>query len=339
MDEILNQENVETIEEEVQNTETLEDNEVAEEVAEEVASEEATIDAQEEAIEENAEIPEEPASEEIQEEVATEEPIEEVAEETTEETQEETVEEVTEEAISEEVIEEVAETQEESAEETQDGEDGDEESDEESDDNDEEPEEDKSKQAFKLTLPENYDEICQVICTKRGRKLIYKPNEVLFEGSYKVLGTDKKNEEGIKVKDILDAEIKEGLKQGYLDKFDGLKTSEIKEEYENDIVYELAEQEFRKMGIVLDNGKLKVYVYDWDRKGMHHIGFIDENEASETVKYFEDKENYSFDICGIITGGKGKRVTKDEKGKIKITKEKGDPIGVELDVTIIKRKD
>ncbi|MBQ2717266.1 MAG: hypothetical protein IJF75_01535 [Clostridia bacterium] len=307
MDEILNQENVETVEEEVQNTETLEDKEVAEEVA----SEEATIDAQEEAIGENAEISEEPASEEIQEEVATEE------------------------AISEEVIEEVAETQEESAEETQDGEDGDEES----DDNDEEPEEDKSKQAFKLTLPENYDEICQVICTKRGRKLIYKPNEVLFEGSYKVLGTDKKNEEGIKVKDILDAEIKEGLKQGYLDKFDGLKTSEIKEEYENDIVYELAEQEFRKMGIVLDNGKLKVYVYDWDRKGMHHIGFIDENEASETVKYFEDKENYSFDICGIITGGKGKRVTKDEKGKIKITKEKGDPIGVELDVTIIKRKD
>ena len=307
MDEILNQENVETVEEEVQNTETLEDKEVAEEVA----SEEATIDAQEEAIGENAEISEEPASEEIQEEVATEE------------------------AISEEVIEEVAETQEESAEETQDGEDGDEES----DDNDEEPEEDKSKQAFKLTLPENYDEICQVICTKRGRKLIYKPNEVLFEGSYKVLGTDKKNEEGIKVKDILDAEIKEGLKQGYLDTFDGLKTSEIKEEYENDIVYELAEQEFRKMGIVLDNGKLKVYVYDWDRKGMHHIGFIDENEASETVKYFEDKENYSFDICGIITGGKGKRVTKDEKGKIKITKEKGDPIGVELDVTIIKRKD
>ena len=331
MDEILNQENVETIEEEVQNTETLEDNEVAEEVA----SEEATIDAQEEAIEENAEISEEPASEEIQEEVATEEPIEEIAEEITEEIQEESAEEVTEEAISEEVIEEVAETQEESAEETQDGEDGDEES----DDNDEEPEEDKSKQAFKLTLPENYDEICQVICTKRGRKLIYKPNEVLFEGSYKVLGTDKKNEEGIKVKDILDAEIKEGLKQGYLDKFDGLKTSEIKEEYENDIVYELAEQEFRKMGIVLDNGKLKVYVYDWDRKGMHHIGFIDENEANETVKYFEDKENYSFDICGIITGGKGKRVTKDEKGKIKITKEKGDPIGVELDVTIIKRKD
>ena len=319
MDEILNQENVETVEEEVQNTETLEDKEVAEEVA----SEEATIDAQEEAIGENAEISEEPASEEIQEEVATEEPIEEVAEEATEE------------AISEDVIEEVAETQEESAEETQDGEDGDEES----DDNDEEPEEDKSKQAFKLTLPENYDEICQVICTKRGRKLIYKPNEVLFEGSYKVLGTDKKNEEGIKVKDILDAEIKEGLKQGYLDKFDGLKTSEIKEEYENDIVYELAEQEFRKMGIVLDNGKLKVYDYDWDRKGMHHIGFIDENEASETVKYFEDKENYSFDICGIITGGKGKRVTKDEKGKIKITKEKGDPIGVELDVTIIKRKD
>ncbi len=329
MDEILNQENVETIEEETQNAEVLE------EVAEEVASEEIT----EEVVEENAETLEETASEEPAEEAqeeSTEQPseeiVEEVAEEPAEEAQEESVE-TLEETASEEPAEEV---QEESVEEAQDGEDIDEESEE---DADEEPEEDKSKQAFKLTLPQNYDEICQVICTKRGRKLIYKPNEVLFEGSYKVLGTDKKNEEGIKVKDILDAEIKEGLKQGYLDKFDGLKTSEIKEEYENDIVYELAEQEFRKMGIVLDNGKIKVYVYDWDRKGMHHIGFIDESEASETIKYFEDKDNYSFDICGIITGGKGKRVTKDEKGKIKITKEKGDPIGVELDVTIIKRKD
>ncbi len=319
MDEILNQENVETIEEEAQNTEVLE--EVAEESVEEVTEEVAS----EETIEEAEEIQEEVA-EEIQEEVASEEAQEEVVEENTE-ISEETASEET----QEEVAGEIAETSDDSESADEDGE---EDSEEET-----EPEEDKSKQAFKLTLPENYDEICQVICTKRGRKLIYKPNEVLFEGSYKVLGTDKKNEEGIKVKDILDAEIKEGLKQGYLDKFDGLKTSEIKEEYENDIVYELAEQEFRKMGIVLDNGKLKVYVYDWDRKGMHHIGFIDENEASETIKYFEDKENYSFDICGIITGGKGKRVTKDEKGKIKITKEKGDPIGVELDVTIIKRKD
>ncbi len=332
MDEILNQENVETVEEEIQNAEVLENTdacetaeepsqEPVEEAVEESVEEVASEEPQEEIIEENAEISDETSGEEVQEETASEEPIEEA----TEGTQEESAgEEPTEEA------------EEESVEEAQDGEDSDEESD---DDAGDEPEEDKSKQAFKLTLPENYDEICQVICTKRGRKLIYKPNEVLFEGSYKVLGTDKKNEEGIKVKDILDAEIKEGLKQGYLDKFDGLKTSEIKEEYENDIVYELAEQEFRKMGIVLDNGKIKVYVYDWDRKGMHHIGFIDESEASETIKYFEDKESYSFDICGIITGGKGKRVTKDEKGKIKITKEKGDPIGVELDVTIIKRKD
>ncbi len=196
-----------------------------------------------------------------------------------------------------------------------------------------------AKQPFKLTHPQNLAELEEKVCAKRGRKLIYKPNEVLFEISLPVIGIDKKNEEGLKVKDIVDAEIKEGLKLGYLDKFDGLKSSEIKEEYEDDIVYELAEQEFRKMGIIYENGILKVYLYDWDRKGMHHIGRIDSELAKDAIPYFENKESYSFDICGIITGGKGKRVTKDESGKIKITKEKGDPIGVELDITIINRKD
>lgn len=240
------------------------------------------------------------------------------------------------EEVSEEVAEEIAETAaEEVFEETSEADEN-----EEPDGDEEEPEEEvPEKQDFKLTLPENFEELQGKICCKRGRKLIYKPNEVVFEGTYKVLDTDKSNDEGIKIKNIIDAEIKEGLKQGYLDKFDGLKTSEIKEEYENDVVYELAEQEFRKMGVILDNGEIKVYVYDWDRKGFHHVGRIDADEASDCVKYFEDKENFSFDLCGIITGGKAKRVTKDEKGKIKIIKEKGDPIGIELDVTIVKRKD
>lgn len=195
------------------------------------------------------------------------------------------------------------------------------------------------KQPFKLTAPLNNEELLAKMCTKRGRKLIFSPKEVIYEASFTVLGTDKKNEEGIRVKDILEAEIKEGTRLGYIDKYDGLKSSEIKEEYENDIIYEYAEQEFKKMGIIYEDGKLKVYVYDWDGKACHHVGFIDEKEAEESVKYFSDKENYSFALCGIITGGKGKRVTKDENGKITITKEKGGNYGIDLDVTVIARKD
>ena len=195
------------------------------------------------------------------------------------------------------------------------------------------------KEKFKLTTPDNLQSVLQHVCAKRGRKLIYSPKEVIFECTYKVLGTDKKNEEGIKVKDILDAEIKEGVRLGYLDKFDGLKTSEIKEEYENDIVYEFAEQEFKKAGVVYDGKRILVYVFDWDLSACHHIGYIDEELSKDFVPYILDREKYSFDIYGIITGGKGKRVTKDESGKITVTKEKGDEIGVELDVSVMLRKD
>lgn len=195
------------------------------------------------------------------------------------------------------------------------------------------------KVKFKLTAPENLQSILQSVCAKRGRKLIYSPKEVIFEGTYKVLGTDKKNEEGIKVKDIIDAEIKEGVRLGYLDRFDGLKTSEIKEEYENDIVYEFAEQEFKKTGLVLDGSTVKVYIYDWDLSACHHVGYLDEEETLDLVPYLQNSENFSFDIYGIITGGKGKRVTKDENGKITVTKEKDGNIGIELDVSILKRKD
>ena len=195
------------------------------------------------------------------------------------------------------------------------------------------------KQKFKLTRPENLDEILPRVCSKRGRKLIYTPKEVIFEGTYRVLGTDKKNEEGIKVKDILDAEIKEGVRLGYLDKFDGLKTSEIKEEYENDIVYEFAEQEFKKTGLLLDGDEIKVYLFDWDLSCCHHVGNLDKEAAKDVIPYLADSEKYSFDVDGIIVGGKGKRVTKDENGKLVVTKEKDGDIGIEIDLSVMNRKD
>lgn len=194
------------------------------------------------------------------------------------------------------------------------------------------------KVAFKLTPPENNEELMSLMCAKRARKLIYRPNETLISATFKVLGTDKKNEVGEKIKEVIDAEIKQGVKVGYLDKFDGLSSSEIKEEYENDIVYEYADQEFKKTGIIYDGKKIKVYIYDWDGKACHHVGYIDEKEAENFLPYFLDKESYSFDVCGIITGGKGKRVTK-VGDTLKIVKEKGEPIGIDVDVAIIKRKD
>ena len=196
------------------------------------------------------------------------------------------------------------------------------------------------KQPFTLTPPENNEELLEKMCTKRGRKLIYAPKEVLFEGTFTVLGTDKKNEEGIKVKDIIDALIKAGEKIGYLQKYDGLKGSEIKEEYENDVVYEYAEQEFKKAGLIYDGKKIKVYVYDWDGKACHHVGYIDETEAAGAIPYLTARDDYSFGLNAIITGGKGKKVTKDEKtGKITVEKIKDGVIGLEMDVNVLKRKD
>ena len=196
------------------------------------------------------------------------------------------------------------------------------------------------KEEFKLTAPADQEKILEGICAKRARKLIYRPNEILFERTAKVLGTDKNNEEGIRIKNILDAEIKQGVKLGYLDKFDGLKTSEIKEEYENDVVYEYADQEFKKTGLLLDGDKVKVYIYDWDLKSLHHVGCIDEESAALVRPYLEEKEKYSFDVDGIIVGGKYKKVVKDpETGKITIEKGNDGNLGLEADITVIKRKD
>jgi len=195
------------------------------------------------------------------------------------------------------------------------------------------------KQAFKLTPPENNEQLLSVMCTKRGRKLIYAPKEVVFEHTFKVLGTDKKNEEGLKVKDILDALIKAGEKAGYLEKYDGLKSSELKEEYENETVYEYAEQEFKKSGLIYDGDAVKVYLYDWDGKACHHVGFIDKAETEALIPYLSDRDNYSFALSAIIVGGKGKRFSKDENGKITVEKIKDGVVGLELDVNIMPRKD
>ena len=195
------------------------------------------------------------------------------------------------------------------------------------------------KEMFKLTAPNNLEEILSGICVKRGRKLIYRPNEILFNETATVLGTDKNNEEGIKVKNILDEEIKQGVKLGYIDKYDGLKMSEIKEEYENDTVYEYAEQEFKRTGLLLDGNKVKVYIYDWDMKALHHIGYIEGEEAEAVKPYLIDREKYSFDICGLITGGKYRKVIKDESGKVTVEKGNDGKLGVELDISVIARKD
>ncbi len=195
------------------------------------------------------------------------------------------------------------------------------------------------KEVFKLTPPSNLEEILAGICVKRGRKLIYRPNEILFNETATVIGTDKNNEEGIKIKNILDEEIKQGVKLGYIDKYDGLKMSEIKEEYENDTVYEYAEQEFKRTGLLLEGDKVKVYIYDWDMKALHHVGYIEGEEAEAVKPYLIDREKYSFDICGLITGGKYRKVIKDESGKVTVEKGNDGKLGVELDVSVIARKD
>ena len=340
-EEVIEEPTTEEVEEIIEEpvTEEVEENTELDEVPlenddyenQEILDEEGSLDGTAEEVEELS-------AEEVCEEVI------EVAEESTETVEEPAVEEVVEETTEiveeptvEEVIKEITETVEEDTEETA--------SEEEETEAEEEPAEEVAtekpkKEEFKLTPPANLDEILANICTKRARKLIYRPNEVIFSHTTTVLGTDKNNEEKIKVKNILDAEIKQGVKLGYLDKFDGLKMSELKEEYENDIVYEYADQEFKRTGLVLDGDKVKVYIYDWDMKACHHVGYIDEESVNLVKQYLIDREKYSFDINGIIVGGKYKKITKDEKtGKVTVEKGNDGNLGMEIDINIINRKD
>ena len=73
---------------------------------------------------------------------------------------------------------------------------------------------------------------------------------------------------------------------------------------------------------------------------MHHLGYLNEEEkAQKLIPYIESKDEYIFNICGIITGGKYKSVEKDEaSGKIKIKNCEGLPYGIELDVTVYKKQ-
>ena len=311
--------------------------ELAVEVVEETPVEEPAPEVVEETpVEEPApevveETPVEEPAPEVVEETPVEEPAPEVVEETpVEEPAPEVLEETPVEEPAPEVLEEVAVAEAMPVEEDE-------------EDAEEEPEEKveaPKKDEFKLTPPQNLDDILANICTKRARKLIYRPNDVIFSHTTTVLGTDKANDEKIKVKSILDAEIKQGVKLGYLDKFDGLKMSELKEEYENDIVYEYADQEFKRTGILLDGDKVKVYVYDWDMKACHHVGYIDDESAELVKPYIIDREKYSFDINGIIVGGKYKKIIKDEStGKITVEKGNDGNLGMEIDINIINRKD
>ena len=304
-------------------TEEEEEANAIEEVAEAVEPETENTETTEE-VEAVEEVAEEPIEAEKAEELAVT-ATEELAEEETEEVEEVEESEEAEEAAEE--AEEAAEEAEEAAEEAEEKAEADAE---------EKPAE---KETFKLTAPSNLEEILSGICVKRGRKLIYRPNEILFNETATVLGTDKNNEEGIKVKNILDEEIKQGVKLGYIDKYDGLKMSEIKEEYENDTIYEYAEQEFKRTGLLLDGDKVKVYIYDWDMKALHHIGYIEGEEAEAVKPYLTGREKYSFDICGLITGGKYRKVIKDESGKVTVEKGNDGKLGVELDISVIARKD
>ena len=324
-DEILEEEgSLDGTAEEVENL-AAEDGEESPESVEEIPADE---------VKEEPETEEEEAVETVENAIEEADATEEVAEETTESEEETEAEEVVEAAIENpDVIEEVAEEAESEEKET-------EEKDETEAAEQSEPQAKPEKEAFKLTAPANLEEILANICVKRGRKLIYRPNEILFNCTANVIGTDKDNEEGIKVKNILDEEIKQGVKLGYIDKYDGLKMSEIKEEYENDIVYEYAEQEFKRTGLVVDGDKIKVYIYDWDMKALHHVGYVAKENVDELMPYLTEREKYSFDICGLITGGKYRKVIKDEaSGKVTVEKGNDGKLGMELDISVINRKD
>lgn len=180
------------------------------------------------------------------------------------------------------------------------------------------------------------------LITPPRRRYIAGPKEVAeIEDEYTV-EILAKSEMKENVQSVFKALVKEGMKLGYLDKYDGLTSSEIKEEYEGDIVYEVAEQELRKVALkiceVKKETKVGVYLLSWDGTDVHHVGYLDEEEkAQKLIPYLADKDNYIFNVCAIITGGKSKSVEADANGKIKIKNLDAQPYGVELDVEVYKK--
>ncbi len=181
------------------------------------------------------------------------------------------------------------------------------------------------------------------LATPPRRRYIAAPSEKPFVDDEFTVEVPAKSEMKENVQAVFKALIKEGVKLGYLDKYDGLSASEIKEEYEGETIYEVAEQELRKVALkicqVKKETKIGVYAFSWDGTDVHHIGYLNEIEKSEMlIPYIEDKDNYIFNICGIITGGKSKSVELDAKsGKIKIKNNEGEPYGIELDIAIYKK--
>lgn len=177
------------------------------------------------------------------------------------------------------------------------------------------------------------------LCARRRRRLRYDISDGLYYGEFVVEGTDGKNYEGIKISRIIDAEIKEGVKRGRIAKYDGLKGKELKEEYADDRAYEYAGQELCRGGLLLNGETIEVYVFDWDIRAFHHVGYISGAKAEELKPYLEDSEKYTYDVNLALTGGRYKRIIVNDDGKSVFEKGDDGAIGLYLDVTVLNRID
>lgn len=195
------------------------------------------------------------------------------------------------------------------------------------------------KKKFELTPPFDMEEIAEYLCAKRRRKLVYESKDELFSLEIKVDGTDGKNYEGIKIQKIIDAEIKEGIIRGRIEKYDGLKAKELKEEYAGETAYEFAGQELCRAGLLLNGEEIEVYIFDWDIRAFHHVGYLRGENTEALKKYLAEPEKYSFDVNANITGGRYKRVIKNDSGKIVFEKGSDGDYGLDLDVTVLSRID
>ena len=208
----------------------------------------------------------------------------------------------------------------------------------------EQPAEPDPEEASKEERKRMVEELKAVLATPPRRRYIAAPSEKALVDDEFTVEVLTKSEMKENVQSVFKALIKEGVKLGYLDKYDGLSASEIKEEYEGELIYEVADQELRKVALkvceVKKQTRIGVYAFSWDGSDVHHLGYLDEQEKAEAlIPYITDKDNYIFNICGIITGGKFKSVELDPKsGKIKIKNCEGLPYGIELDIAIYKKQ-
>lgn len=192
---------------------------------------------------------------------------------------------------------------------------------------------------FELTPPCDMEEIAEYLCAKRRRRLVYEKSDELFSREYKVVGTGGKNYEGIGVQKIIAAEIKEGVRLGRIEKYDGLSAKELKEEYADESAYEYAGQELSRAGLLLNGETVEVYVFDWDIHAFHHVGYLEGEEVEDLKKYLEEPEKYTFDVSAMITGGNFKSVKTCVDGKFIIEKGSDGDYGLDLDVVVLPRID